>query len=75
MRREKEGLVIAYRNEKQRDFDESKKKIGELEKKVKELEKNSMEQIFQLEKDHSKWDMDRANLAEKIKALEDTLEW
>ena len=42
---------------------------------MKELEKSSMEQTFQLEKDHSKWDMDRGNMMDKIKALEDALEW
>ena len=34
-----------------------------------------MDQVFQLEKDHSKWEMERQNLCEKIKALEDTLDW
>lgn len=34
-----------------------------------------MDHNFQLEKDKSKWNMQRSSLYEKIKSLEDTLEW
>ncbi len=39
------------------------------------MEKKAMDQIFQSEKDSSKWGLERQNMLQKIKNLEDNLEW
>lgn len=57
LRREKENILISHRNEKQKQFEEWKRKNGDLDRRNKQLEKISMDQVFQLEKDRSKWQL------------------
>jgi hypothetical protein len=67
--------MMNYRNERARDNDEWKRKNADLDKKCKELEKKNMEGIFALERENSRWNMERDGLLEKIKKLEDAIEW
>lgn len=64
-----------YRSERSKDNEEWKKKYGEVEKRLKEAERKNMDHVFALEKESSKWQMERQNLLDKVKALEDTIEW
>jgi hypothetical protein len=75
LRREKEDLEVSYKAEKTREIEEWRKKLNEYEKANKELMNQNNLYIFQLEKNESKFQMEKNSFVEKITALEDQIEW
>ena len=66
---------MTLRVERQRENEEWKRKYTDLEKKNLIMEKKNTQQMFRYQTDCSKWGLERTNLFERIKALEDSFEW
>jgi chromosome segregation ATPase len=75
LKREREKMVQTHRSELAKETDEAKRKYTELEKRNRELERQNNNFLFSLEKEKAKANMDKEQLSEKVKELEDMLTW
>ena len=68
-------MVIAHRSELAKENEEWRRKNNDLEKRIREIDRKNNEFIFTLEKEQAKWTLEKENLNEKVKNLEESLEW
>lgn len=54
MKREKEQMIMAHRNQIQKEIDEWKRKYSDLERKNREIEKQNNSFVFILQKEKAK---------------------